>query len=162
MVTFTANQLFGRDLHIAHQTATGRTLFCKGTTALQGQQHLVMYSMVSKQKTLKLLRYLFFLPLVLAYWLSWGVLSWTSGELYTHWSSAESLPDQNQRCHDPIGKIISVLIFPLWNIEPSSGCLRLICNELHRITLSIFYSPPTHQGRFCASWPGRSRAESAP
>lgn len=34
MVTFTANQLLGWDLHITHQAATGSALLCKGTSTL--------------------------------------------------------------------------------------------------------------------------------
>jgi len=37
MITFTANQLLGRDLHVAHQAATGRTLLCKGAATLRTQ-----------------------------------------------------------------------------------------------------------------------------
>lgn len=41
MITFTTNQLFGRDLHVTHQTATRCTLLSKRSTALEksGIQH---------------------------------------------------------------------------------------------------------------------------
>lgn len=159
MITFTANQLLGRHLHVAHQTAAGCALLCKGTATLP---HTTAYSDV--QYGIKNKKYiLLWICLLLLLTPSLGIVALLRRPILDQWGTLHTLilcritsrskPKMSWPCRKRIE--ISIIILTM-----TKHC-TFNWNCIKWLYANMSYSPPAHQGQFCATWPGRSQAESS-